>query len=192
MELAELILDFTVITFILAFRWFRSKRWHSSPAPPPNSHDNTAFQDEASGLDAPHRFTVEAVVTTLPSYNSLEPCGPSKDGETGLEWGRGLFHNSVRWQSDQKLCTFSVGPFFLGCSASIIAEDCIVVNCFYYHMWILQSCKTLLLLGSPGMRVNLVFAKGRGQLGFLIVFTCALFFFSSATKMLLQFSSVVN
>lgn len=85
MELAELILDFTVITFILAFRWFRSKRWHSSPAPPPNSHDNTAFQDEASGLDAPHRFTVEAVVTTLPSYNSLEPCGPSKDGETGLE-----------------------------------------------------------------------------------------------------------
>lgn len=41
------------------------------------------------------------------------------------------------------------------------------------------------------MRVNLVSAKGRGQLGFLIVFTCALFF-SSATKMLLQFSSVVN
>ncbi|XP_042723138.1 amiloride-sensitive sodium channel subunit alpha [Lagopus leucura] len=85
MELAELILDFIVITFILAFRWFRSKRWHASPAPPPSSHDNTAFQEEASGLGAPHRFTVEAVVTTLPSYNSLESRRPSKDGETGHE-----------------------------------------------------------------------------------------------------------
>ncbi|XP_031466088.1 amiloride-sensitive sodium channel subunit alpha isoform X2 [Phasianus colchicus] len=85
MELAELILDFIVITFILAFRRFRSKRWHTSARPPPNSHDNTAFQDEASGLGAPHRFTVEAVVTTLPSYNSLEPRGPSMDGETGHE-----------------------------------------------------------------------------------------------------------
>lgn len=85
MELAELILDFIAITFILSFRWFRSRQRHSPPAPPPNSHDNAAFQDEASGLSAPHRFTVEAVVTMLPSYNSLEPHGPSRDGEVGHE-----------------------------------------------------------------------------------------------------------
>lgn len=86
MELAELILDFIAITFILALRWFRSRRQHLSPLqPPPNSHDNTAFQDEAPGLSAPHRFTVEAVVTMLPSYNSLEPRGPSRDGEVGHE-----------------------------------------------------------------------------------------------------------
>uniref|UniRef100_A0A8C3CM21 Epithelial sodium channel subunit alpha n=1 Tax=Cairina moschata TaxID=8855 RepID=A0A8C3CM21_CAIMO len=85
MELAELILDFIAITFILSFRWFRSRQRHSPPEPPPNSHNNAAFQDEASGLSAPHRFTVEAVVTTLPSYNSLEPHGPSRDGEVGHE-----------------------------------------------------------------------------------------------------------
>lgn len=85
MELAELILDFTAITFILALRWFRSRQQLSPPAPPPNSHDNTAFQNEAPGLSTPHRFTVDAVVTTLPSYNSLEPRGLSRDGEVGHE-----------------------------------------------------------------------------------------------------------
>lgn len=85
MELAELILDFTAITFILALRWFRSRQQLSPSAPPPNSHDNTAFQNEAPGLSTPHRFTVEAVVTTLPSYNSLEPHGLSRDGEVGHE-----------------------------------------------------------------------------------------------------------
>lgn len=73
MELAELILDFIAITFILALRWFHSRQQPSPPGPSPNSHDNTAFQDDAPGLSAPHRFTVEAVVTMLPSYNSLEP-----------------------------------------------------------------------------------------------------------------------
>ena len=85
MELAELILDFIAITFILALRWFRSRQQLSPPGPPPVSHDNTAFQDEAPGLGAPHRFTIEAVVTMLPSYNSLEPHGPSRDGEVGHE-----------------------------------------------------------------------------------------------------------
>lgn len=85
MELAELVLDFIAITFILAFRWFRSRQKLSPPGPPPNIQDNTAFQDEAPVLSAPHRFTVEAVVTTLPSYNSLEPRGPSRDGEVGHE-----------------------------------------------------------------------------------------------------------
>lgn len=85
MELVELILDFTAITSILAVRWFRSRHQLSPSGPPPNSHDNTAFQDEAPALSASHRFTVEAVVTTLPSYNSLEPRGPSRDGEVGHE-----------------------------------------------------------------------------------------------------------
>lgn len=85
MELAELILDFIAITFILALRWFRSRQQLSPSAPPPNSHDNTAFQNEAPGLSTPHRFTVEAVVTTLPSYNSLEPHGLNRDGEVGHE-----------------------------------------------------------------------------------------------------------
>ncbi|XP_027537125.1 amiloride-sensitive sodium channel subunit alpha isoform X2 [Neopelma chrysocephalum] len=83
MELVELILDFIAITFILAFRWFRSRQKLSPPGLSPNTHDNIAFQDETPGLGAPHRFTVEAVVTTLPSYNSLEPRGPSREGEVG-------------------------------------------------------------------------------------------------------------
>lgn len=85
MELAELVLDFIAITLILAVRWFRSRQQLSPSEPPPNSHDNAAFQDEAPALSAPHRFTVEAVVTMLPSYNSLEPRGPSRDGEVGHE-----------------------------------------------------------------------------------------------------------
>lgn len=85
MELAELILDFIAITFILALRWFRSRQQLSPPGPPPNSHDNSAFQDEAPGLSPPHHFTVKAVVTMLPSYNSLEPRGLSRDGDMGHE-----------------------------------------------------------------------------------------------------------
>uniref|UniRef100_A0A8D2NG47 Epithelial sodium channel subunit alpha n=1 Tax=Zonotrichia albicollis TaxID=44394 RepID=A0A8D2NG47_ZONAL len=85
MELAELVLDFIAITFILGFRWFRSRQKLPAAVPPMNSQDNAAFQDEAPALRAPHRFTVEAVVTTLPSYNSLEPRGPSRDGEEGHE-----------------------------------------------------------------------------------------------------------
>lgn len=85
MELAELILDFIAITFILSFRWFRSRQKLSPPGPALSAQDNAAFQDEAPALSAPHRFTVEAVVTTLPSYNSLEPRGASRDGEVGHE-----------------------------------------------------------------------------------------------------------
>lgn len=81
MELAELILDFIAITFILSLRWFRSQQQLSPPRPPPNGQDNSAFQDEVPGLGASHRFTVEAVVTMLPSYNSLEPREPSRDSE---------------------------------------------------------------------------------------------------------------
>uniref|UniRef100_A0A674I8X9 Epithelial sodium channel subunit alpha n=2 Tax=Terrapene triunguis TaxID=2587831 RepID=A0A674I8X9_9SAUR len=84
-ELAELILDFIAITFILSFRWLRSHQLLASAVPPPGAHDNTAFQPEPSGPNAPHRFTVEAVVTTLPSYNSLELCGQYRDAEIGLE-----------------------------------------------------------------------------------------------------------
>lgn len=85
MELAELVLDFIAITFILGFRWFRSRQKLPAAVPPLSSQDNAAFQDEAPALCAPHRFTVEAVVTMLPSYNSLEPRGPSRDGEEGHE-----------------------------------------------------------------------------------------------------------
>ncbi|TFK01472.1 claudin-19 [Platysternon megacephalum] len=84
-ELAELILDFIAITFILSFRWLRSRQLPASAVPPPGAHDNTAFQPEPSGHSAPHRFTVEAVVTTLPSYNSLELCGRDRDAKIGLE-----------------------------------------------------------------------------------------------------------
>ncbi|XP_025067723.1 amiloride-sensitive sodium channel subunit alpha isoform X2 [Alligator sinensis] len=84
-ELAELILDFVVITCILSFRWLRT--WHetASTMPPPGGHDNTDFQSEVSGPSTPHRFTVEAVVTTLPSYNSLEQCESNRDAEMGLQ-----------------------------------------------------------------------------------------------------------
>ncbi|NXQ44845.1 SCNNA protein, partial [Catharus fuscescens] len=85
MELAELVLDFIAITIILAFRRFCTRQKQSPPGPPLNSQDNTTFQDEAPALSAPHRFTVEAVVTTLPSYNSLEPRGLNRDGEVGHE-----------------------------------------------------------------------------------------------------------
>ncbi|XP_039376257.1 amiloride-sensitive sodium channel subunit alpha isoform X1 [Mauremys reevesii] len=84
-ELAELILDFIAITFILSFRWLRSRQLPTSAVPPQGAHDNTAFQSESSGPSAPPRFTVEAVVTTLPSYNSLELCGRDRDAEIGLE-----------------------------------------------------------------------------------------------------------
>lgn len=84
-ELAELILDFIAITFILSFQWHHSRQLNAPTVPPPGAHDNTAFQPESSGPGAPHRFTVEAVVTTLPSYNSLELRGQDRDAETGLE-----------------------------------------------------------------------------------------------------------
>ncbi|KAG6925734.1 sodium channel epithelial 1 alpha subunit [Chelydra serpentina] len=84
-EIAELILDFIAITFILSFRWLRSRQLPASAVPPAGAHDNTAFQPEPSGPSAPSRFTVEAVVTTLPSYNSLELCGRDRDAEIGLE-----------------------------------------------------------------------------------------------------------
>uniref|UniRef100_A0A8C8S6G3 Epithelial sodium channel subunit alpha n=1 Tax=Pelusios castaneus TaxID=367368 RepID=A0A8C8S6G3_9SAUR len=84
-ELAELVLDFLAITFILAFQWLHSRQLPAPTVPPPGAHDNVAFQPEPSDQNAPHRFTVEAVVTTLPSYNSLDLHGQDKDAKTGLE-----------------------------------------------------------------------------------------------------------
>ncbi|CAM4434869.1 epithelial sodium channel subunit alpha [Caretta caretta] len=84
-ELAELILDFIAITFILSFRWLRSCQLPASAVPTPGAHDNAAFQPEPSGPSAPHGFTVEAVVTTLSSSNSLELHGRDRDAEIGLE-----------------------------------------------------------------------------------------------------------
>ncbi|XP_074839697.1 epithelial sodium channel subunit alpha [Carettochelys insculpta] len=84
-ELAELILDFVAITFIVAFQQLRSRQLPAPVEAPPGAHDNTAFQPEASSPGAPHRFTVEAVVTTLPSYSSLELCGQDRGVEIGLE-----------------------------------------------------------------------------------------------------------
>uniref|UniRef100_A0A452I066 Epithelial sodium channel subunit alpha n=1 Tax=Gopherus agassizii TaxID=38772 RepID=A0A452I066_9SAUR len=84
-ELAELILDFIAITFILSFRWLRSRQLPASAVPPQGAHDNTAFQPESSGPSAPPHSTVKAVVTTLPSYNSLELCGRDRDAKIGLE-----------------------------------------------------------------------------------------------------------
>nr|XP_006124236.1 amiloride-sensitive sodium channel subunit alpha [Pelodiscus sinensis]K7GET2.1 RecName: Full=Amiloride-sensitive sodium channel subunit alpha; AltName: Full=Alpha-NaCH; AltName: Full=Epithelial Na(+) channel subunit alpha; Short=Alpha-ENaC; AltName: Full=Nonvoltage-gated sodium channel 1 subunit alpha; AltName: Full=SCNEA [Pelodiscus sinensis] len=84
-ELAELILDFIAITIILSFKRFRSRQVPAPSVPPPGAHDNTAFQSEPADPSAPHRFTVEAVVTTLPSYNSLEPCRRDGEAVIGLE-----------------------------------------------------------------------------------------------------------
>lgn len=86
MELAELILDVIAITFILGLRWFRSRQQLSALAPAPAAQGNATCHAEAPPLGTPpHRFSVEAVVTTLPSYNSLDPRGPSREGGVAHE-----------------------------------------------------------------------------------------------------------
>ncbi|KAM6469236.1 epithelial sodium channel subunit alpha isoform 1-T3 [Liasis olivaceus] len=69
-ELAELILDFLVLTCILVFR--RLCLHQSSDLPTPSNSDNSVFHNVFSAHRIPQETSAKAGIAALPSYNSLE------------------------------------------------------------------------------------------------------------------------
>ncbi|XP_034266825.1 amiloride-sensitive sodium channel subunit alpha [Pantherophis guttatus] len=69
-ELAELILDFLILTSILVFR--RLYFYQSSDLYTPNSSNNSVFHNALSTHKTPQEIPVETGIAALPSYNTLE------------------------------------------------------------------------------------------------------------------------
>ncbi|XP_070791469.1 amiloride-sensitive sodium channel subunit alpha [Pituophis catenifer annectens] len=69
-ELAELILDFLILTSILVFR--RLYLYQSSDLYTPNSSHNSVFHNALSTHKTPQEIPVETGIAALPSYNTLE------------------------------------------------------------------------------------------------------------------------
>lgn len=83
-ELVELILDFVVLTGILAVHRLY---FHQFKAPELSSHDDTAFSSASPPSSTPPRGSARAAIASLPSYNSLESFGPPRAPDRETEQG---------------------------------------------------------------------------------------------------------
>ncbi|ETE61106.1 Amiloride-sensitive sodium channel subunit alpha [Ophiophagus hannah] len=69
-ELAELILDFLIVTCILVFR--RLYSYQSSDLYTPSNSNNSVFHNVISAHKTPQEIPAETGIAALPSYNTLE------------------------------------------------------------------------------------------------------------------------